>query len=239
MKIIWNENPLRTVVMLDDKDKEILLLKLKIDYLEEAVFSAHDDLEKGNIDAAKKTLDPSLFEGEDAYAFPCKLLGWYIDELGESHAGDCTCFPASCPKCCAENTLGIDTTKGLGKRAGSRVYALFSKEGMTLDKAIEELDNYAPVKGVGWERMSQADFDSSVPRWLDEAKRAAEWLRAYRAEHFISADQIAEIVQYFEDNKESEIFPSDIADLLDVDWEIANEACSRLAALGKIKRTTV
>jgi hypothetical protein len=41
MKIIWNENPLRTQVFLDDKEKEEFKEKIKNDFMDD--FKDYDD----------------------------------------------------------------------------------------------------------------------------------------------------------------------------------------------------
>src|ERR1039458_4310615 len=45
MRIVWNHNPLVTVVELDDADRRLLWHRVKIYVLEERIFEAHFDLD--------------------------------------------------------------------------------------------------------------------------------------------------------------------------------------------------
>lgn len=145
----------------------------------------------------KDYLDMGYMYGEDGEEHTLDkrvqtLLEHYLGELKGSHIGDCTCFAMSCSKCHAESMLGIDTIKGLGKHPGHKIQSAFSngRNGdvwlpeASIDEAIERLAGYSPKKGPTWEKFSQADFDSYVPRWTAEAKSAHDWLVNYRNEHF-------------------------------------------------------
>jgi len=109
MKIIWNENPLKTQVFLDDKEKEEFKIKLKNE----------------------------LNEYGDQYDE--ELYMEYIKELEEGeHNGDCICYAMTCFKCQAEDMLGINTIKGLSKYSAGAISSAFRKNGK-IDGAIEEL----------------------------------------------------------------------------------------------------
>lgn len=208
MKITYKDNPLATTVELDEGEKRELRLKLKLEYLEERISSAHFDLDpahrewkqkhlnqavtiEDSVTAALKSLDTGfLLDGEERNgrtldSYLDERLGYYVEALREEHEGDCTCIPCSCIKCHAESLVGVDTIAGLGKHPGSKLSGLFQtpKGGgpePTIDEVLEKLRDYKPVKGPGWERYTEEDFQRNVPRWTAEAKHAYDWLLEYK-----------------------------------------------------------
>ena len=70
--------------------------------------------------------------------------------------------------------LGVDTIVGLGKHAAHKIAGTFGRgaDERTLDEAIARLEHPAE------------DFERHVPRWTEDARRAAVWLRDYQMEHF-------------------------------------------------------
>ena len=73
MKIIYNENPLRTVVELDEHDRQILRLKIKIEELKDNLSDVHFRLTEGESDskslltaAARQALNAADEETEKA-----------------------------------------------------------------------------------------------------------------------------------------------------------------------------
>lgn len=151
MKIIWNENPLLTRVEMDDEDRRRLRAAVG------AYLNKYDDIRDAK-------------EGD-------RFTGYAIKALEEEeHCGDCTCVPASCEKCFAEEMLSIDTIKGCGKHQLYKIRDAF-KDGVGITDAIARLEAYEPkAEWEGWE--------AHVPRWKAEAKDALKWLCAYRDEHF-------------------------------------------------------
>jgi len=175
-KIIWNENPLKSVVELTDLGKHYLKLKVIIQEQEEWMGQGHYVLSKGDLtlDKAKDTakiLDLEFVERRVEY-----VLGWHLNALGGGHCGDCTCLPASCPKCHVERLLGISTTKGLSKYAGSAISREFA-EHSNIDEVIIALRDYVPhANWAGWEAHAK--------RWKAQATDAYEWLVSYKQRHF-------------------------------------------------------
>ena len=208
MKIIWQPNPLKTIVELDEADKRALRLKLEVEELKEIISSAHFALDPNHREwvmkhasvkpteepavEALRILDLSYVRGDterggkkfDAYLD--ERLDYCVKALTEAHEGDCTCFPCSCEKCWAESLVGIDTTPGLGKHPGNYIQSAFRLRAPdchepTIDEALEYLRDYKPIKGKGWEKYTDEQFQSHVPRWTADAKRAYEWLLNYKA----------------------------------------------------------
>jgi hypothetical protein len=182
MNIHYQPNPLRTVVELDDNDLETLRLKLIIEDLQDRIYGAHFHLVSGerfDVQAAIRSLNVEGLEDEPFEKRISGLLAICVDELRGAHIGDCTCQPCTCMKCYAETLLGIDTIKGLDKHAAIKIENAFASA-HSFDEALTWLDEYKPVRTETWLRFPQEDFDRHVPRWTEEARQAADWLRHYR-----------------------------------------------------------
>lgn len=192
MQIHWHHNPLRTTIHLNDVEKEIFKLKVKIEEFEEAVGMASVYLEKREngkfYDPAKAYHYLENARHDDLGDREYKLL---LNELenGE-HWGDCTCEPASCPRCRAEEVLGIDTLKGLSKHGARKISGMFSDESRSLDDVIALLRDYEPVRSGGWLSRPEEEFAQHVPAWKAQSTAAANWLTAYRDLHFQSEGSV-------------------------------------------------
>ena len=207
MKITYNADPLCTTVELDDNEKKELWYKLKIEALEEKMYSAYFTLTSNDwyhktvkprtfeeaIEEATKELDPSNWMCDEGRSIVDKRvdleLEFYVGALRSTHGGDCTCFPASCPKCRVESLMGVDTIAGLNKHSAHHIYALFKEcSGATLSYVIERLRVYEPVQATkpeheeAWVKLGGKE--QYFPRWKQEALEAYNWLVAYRNEHF-------------------------------------------------------
>ena len=197
MKIIWNKNPLHTVIELDEFEKKEFWYKIKIKELEEKITSAYFTLDhhewynktvkpqtlEETISEAKKLLNPSYVCNEDEYehkgidAKVQQIFEHYMKDLAGSHFGDCICVACPCSKCHAEEILGINTIKDLPKHSAHKINNAFGKENeRSIDEVLEYLKNYVPkADWKGWE--AHAD------RWIAEAKAAYDWLLVYRQTH--------------------------------------------------------
>jgi len=204
MNIVWNPNPLATVVSLDEHDKALLWHRVKIAHLEEAIMGAHFDLDpehqqwcrtslkdRGSMidfvaDARRHIDYPYLCgdeerEGETFNKYVSKMTDELVSELASHHCGDCTCVASSCLKCHAEKLVGVNTIAGLGRHEASAIRGAFGSKGQppvderALDEAIASLDNYEPKDACGLPH---------VDRWRQDARRAHDWLWAYREAHF-------------------------------------------------------
>ena len=195
MKITYNKNPLCTTVELDEHERELFRLKIKVKEMEDDMFNAHFYLTEGqyyDLDQARKELDPEYFlsndPGEKKSGLDERvemLLEHFLEELKSSHRGDCTCVPCSCSKCHAESILGIDTIPGVDKHSLYKIDGAFGKNNeKTINEALDSLCDYMPIKGEAWAKFSQEDFDWHIPRWKAEAAKAYEWLLNYRNTHF-------------------------------------------------------
>ncbi|KKL78971.1 hypothetical protein LCGC14_2019540 [marine sediment metagenome] len=138
MKITYDENPLNTIIELDEHDTEVLWLKIKIDQMTSRLCGAHfylTEREKYNnfdLDRARQECDPDCLYNEEGGKENSKIdqrvdeiMKYLVDALKNAHCGDCTCIACSCDKCHAEELLGIHTTRGLGKHEASYVEAAF------------------------------------------------------------------------------------------------------------------
>ncbi len=184
MKITKQPNPLATVVELDENEKKLLWYKLKLEWMEDAMYGAYFNLTsrlkdqpglpamtvEAAIEESVRELDPDYWCGDEGKA-PLdtntdKMLEYYLDELRSIHSGDCTAFPASCGKCHAERLLGFSTLPQFSKGINHSLYhAFISFEGMQLTRhTLEE---------------AQARLDA---REDDLGKKAAEILRSHTAD---------------------------------------------------------
>lgn len=181
MKIIYKENPLETIIELDDTEKEILRLKLKAEIISDDAYMASYYLQEEHFDLEKaRDYIGDVCEYSESDEYLEKMFNSYIETLSGSHGGDCTCFPASCPKCHAESMLGIDTISGLGSHSAHKIFYEF-REHKTIDKVIESLENYNPQISDVWKDNIEG-WNHHLPRWKKESKDAAEWLKRYKKE---------------------------------------------------------
>lgn len=191
MKIIYNKNPLLTVVELDENEKKEFWYKIKIKEMEELLFSAHHFIEDPkHQDSAKKYLEPSYYMSEDGKSQldeRCdELLAIFLADLGGIHSGDCTCVPASCTKCYAESILGIDTIKGLSKYSANKINTAFGKDNeKSIDEVLDSLLNYKPIISAQeqkkWDNIG--GYDKHLPKWQLDAQKAYDWLLNYKKEY--------------------------------------------------------
>ncbi len=196
MKITYTPNPLRSQVLLDDHDKEVFRLKIKVEELQNRMFSAHFSLTESayfNVTDAQKHVDPTYYIQEDNEP-PTKLeervdsmFNYYTEALLDTHIGDCTCQPCSCLKCHAEGILGINTLAPYpGSHALSAINGAFAKD-RTLAEALVHLKTpISRERPENWRKgnASQEDYEKHIPRWEADRARAYEYLENYAKEHF-------------------------------------------------------
>lgn len=199
MRLVWNENPLNTVVELDEHETEVLWLKVKIDQLSWRLHGAHFYLTERkeynhfDLDRARQECDPDYLYNDEGGKENSKIdqrvdmiMEEYLTCLKLPHVGDCTCVAATCDKCIAEELLGIHTTRGLGQHEAVKIHSAFGeymrpwKRKRDIHQVIKYLENYDAAKNPpDWE-----GWEPHVDRWNTEAKDACEWLKKYRNEHF-------------------------------------------------------
>lgn len=181
MKIIYKENPLETIVELDDSEKEILRLKIKAEIISEDADMASYYLQEEHFDLEKaRDYIGYVCKHSESDEYLEKMTDAYLETLTGTHGGDCTCFPASCPKCHVENMLGIDTISGLGSHQAHQIFYEF-REYETIDEVIKSLENHNPQITDAWKNNIES-WNANLPRWKKEAKQAAEWLKNYKKE---------------------------------------------------------
>jgi hypothetical protein len=194
MNIIWNQNPLATVITLDDRDRKLLRAKLEADDLLSRVVGARMELEPESREwigklwrerhGRDRTLDDSVQEALSRLTLDDEAWSKELDEyavaheaeLRKPHNGDCTCVPCSCMKCRAEGLLDLDTIKGLGKHEAHYIQSAFMGSS-TLDGAIKWLAAHKPAVDAGWE-------GPYLERWAQEARTAHQWLVQYRTDRW-------------------------------------------------------
>ena len=215
MKITYTPNPLNTIIELDEQEQEMFKLKIKVKELEENLGSAAVYLDPKNASwimnptprrpeghtmetLIEEVLDHYLntsymygegkYEGNGLDARVTELFEHYVSELKSNHIGDCTCFPMSCSKGHAEDMLGLNTTKGLGKHEGHKIQSAFSyKDGdVWKERTLAEAMAHLRASNLKWQEST--DQSPHAPRWKAEAERALAWMEQYVAEHFPDHD---------------------------------------------------
>lgn len=203
MKITYAENPLLTKVELDEHDRQVFWLKIKIEQLQDKLFSTNFHLTEGkkffNLEQARRESAPEQYiKEDDQEKTPLdkrvdELLAYYIEELLGTHVGDCTCVACSCCKCHAESILGIDTLKPYpGKHELSYIDSAFSyiENGETKTRSLNDAIIYlrdhkiSHAKPESWKRSTQEEYESYILCWEAQQARAYEYLKNYAKEHF-------------------------------------------------------
>lgn len=184
MKIEWNENPLRTKVIISDEEAAALVLKMKTNTMLRQSKIAKKYLEEGDAEKALQWIDQIVTdsERESAYDNPKS----YQEALLDTHIGDCTCVACTCMKCISEYELGIDTISGLGKHEAHAIACAFGDwmvddgGAVSIDVALERLKNWKPKEDAlkDWDNR-----DDHIQRWIREHKVAYEWLLKYKTAH--------------------------------------------------------
>jgi hypothetical protein len=177
MKIIYNQNPLKTVIELTEEEKKAFWLKIKIEELIEIIATIEFHLNENNLEEAKKSSDLKyLLDQEDGIDKLVNVMyERYLSALQDVHIGDCTYVACSCMKCHAEHILNISTIKDLPGSYAYHIENAFIKNN-NIDDAIEYLKNYQPIIKEGWEEYEE--------RWELQAKNALKWLLEYKNKHF-------------------------------------------------------
>ena len=188
MIIYWTENPLRTIIEVDKKDIERMSASVRNDVFYDYVYFLRVCVdENGNSHDPQKAIETlKKFSYNIIETDVEEIVNQYILALKDSHAGDCTCVPCSCTKCFAECSLGINTIEGLGKHAANYINSAFYKKGSehsNIDEALEYLLNYkvAPYDPKSsWKNMGREYYESWIPKWESDAKKAYNWLLNYK-----------------------------------------------------------
>ena len=191
MKIVYAQNPLATVVELDDHDRQVMLLREEIVQLKYAVVGAKYHLKdyrpKFPFSLFSKRKGPNLKKAMQAVSVLDNKEKWnernksfvadYENELKGSHAGDCCCVACSCEKCHAESLLGIDTIPGLKKHEAALIgHTFYNNEGM-LTTALQVIDHLKALPPV----TATEDWHAPhIERWAQERVNAITWLEMYR-----------------------------------------------------------
>ena len=183
MKIVWNQNPFKTsIVEINDDDRRNLLKSIQNEEYVELLCGLDCDihnepeitLEKIGQRIQKWRVITDMEEDHDK-------VNRMVAYLSAEHLGDCTCMPATCIRCLAEDYLGIDTKKGCGKHQFRNILSAFEGN-VSIDTAISKLEEKREyVKPENW--PDAIIYENHIDRWKRETKEAAEWLKKYKTEH--------------------------------------------------------
>ena len=176
MKIIYNENPLLSFVVVDDDVRKIMEYAIQIEDLQELA---------GDILWGKEQDTPTIKARLEENAFkdiPKDQVDMYCEFLSDIHMGDCILAACSCFKCRAEDLLGISTTEGFNSNDMHYINNAFSKD-RTISEAIDYLESYNPEPAPkSWEGKEEM-WKEWKPKWIVSAKEAAIKLRTYKEKH--------------------------------------------------------
>lgn len=191
MKINWHQNPLKTTVDVDERDKQVILLAIQNEEYSQILCSLDNWLQR----KTKKDDEPTLEKVHEkirAWGEICNMevdhedVQMYVEELQCSHGGDCVCWACTCFKCLAESYLGIDTIKGLGQHEAAKIMSAFGDKGdRTIDEALDVLKTPYDYekRHSSWDKIPREEYEKHIPRWEAEKKRAIEWLEKYKETH--------------------------------------------------------
>jgi len=176
MNIIYAQNPLATRVELDDNDRKTLATNIRIDELENIICAMGLYSEEGelfDLKRVRETYKNYLSNyGEEAFSEIVKSrVKECEEELLGYHCGDCVCVACTCMKCWAEQFLGIDTTKGLGKHEGNIIDSVYRNKNISCKDAIKILEKNSiqiPAKSAEYH-----------VKWIETHLKALEWLKNY------------------------------------------------------------
>lgn len=188
MKIDYHQNPFKTKVHLDERDRYTMLIA----YQNEQYINILCELDMWLEDKFPKREKPNLqkvLERVKKWREICNLkeededVQCFINAIDEEHLGDCICFACTCYRCYAESMLGIDTLDKLGKHEANKVLGAFGKDGdRTIDEAIEILEKDKEYKKPdNW--PDTVGYEIHIPRWEQERKNALKWLKEYKEKH--------------------------------------------------------
>lgn len=190
MRIDYHQNPLRSQVFLDETEKKLLKATIKNELLLEAlaaIWYQFRTKEPPSLEKIKEEV--SFFDDDEDGVLSVRvndLYDVYIKELEESymHIGDCTCVPATCYKCLAEEYAGVDTIEGLGKHLASKIDRAFKDSSTSIDEAIDFLSK--PIsEEPNAEYINHPEmYRTHRPRWEQERVSALKWLINYKIKHF-------------------------------------------------------
>lgn len=190
MNIIWKENPLRSIVEVDERDIERIRVAARSSELYDFIFLAQMYTVEGSKhykpEKALKLIQE--FDYKDIEKNINEEVERYIQDLKDIHIGDCTCVPCTCNKCLAEDAIGINTIEGLGKHAANYISSAFYQEGAeykSIDQALEYLKYYeveAFESNKVWQngKFTKEYYDSWIPKWKADAASAYKWLLNYK-----------------------------------------------------------
>lgn len=196
-KVTWTPNPLRTVVEPDDAEIELMRWKQRVEELKDDITSAATHFKRGETEKAMRAIN--IEPGDDMAVYNYlynsrdgkgglerrvdEMIDCYVRALRDVHVGDCTCVPASCAKCAAEEMMGIDTVKGMSKYVGHRIASAFApnkngdwQDTKSIDEAIAVLANFGP-------RDDWKGYEAHADRWMQQARDAHAWLSGYKTDH--------------------------------------------------------
>ena len=171
MNIIWNQNPFKTHLELDERDKALIYALTRQSVYEDMVYDCT---------TVDEIFSDRLLERVAAEA--TRLMSYYVPELenGASHLGDCCSDCTSCTRCVAEEMCVVDTMAGIGSNRRYIRAAFSNIPANQSDNLINLVINDLLVSPVVPNWNASEDL---IQKWTSEKRAAAQWLIAYRDAH--------------------------------------------------------
>jgi hypothetical protein len=184
VQIEYTQNPLTSIIHLDDMDREKLKSKIMIaelsDIINDAKFRLKDKSPYFSVKLAQEALDDiGNIENEVTTQYD-----YYIEVASQSHIGDCTAFPATCGKCLLENYLDINTLNCNSKSILCLVQHTFIRLGddATCSQAIEQLKSVNYNIPDDWKIRADIYYNN-VDTFKRDNQQTIKYLENYRYEH--------------------------------------------------------
>lgn len=149
MKIIYNENPLKTKIILNNIERELFLYKIALEFI----------FDNGNDNEIINIIKTNFYNSKSLY---CDFFEPYLSSLISGHRGDCTSTPMPCIKCYSENLLKINTIRGLP--SGYIIDSNFEK---SAESTLEYLQNHIPPPHNAYGPSYHDKWITTI-NWLEE-----------------------------------------------------------------------
>lgn len=183
MIIEWNQNPFLSKIIIDDKDKELMLLKYQNDTYIDLFCEMEVEIDRSIDSQLSEQLKVLSKKWQKICNFDIDSpeIQFLFHSLDDEHCGDCICVPMTCTRCYAESLLGISTLPG-GQHEMRLIEGAFKPPETTITEAIQKLKKIPDYTAVpsNWDAEQYA---KNIPRWEAHRLSAIITLEQYKKDH--------------------------------------------------------
>lgn len=182
MIIEWNQNPFLSKIVIDDNDKELMLLRYQNEVYTDLLYDIEteiDNIVDSHVSEQLKVLSKKWYKICN-FEIDSPEIQFLFHGLDDGHNGDCICIPMSCARCYSESLLGISTLPGACHEM-RLIEGAFKTPETKITEAIENLEkipHYSHLASWGAD-----DYKVHIPRWEAERISAVMVLTNYKNEH--------------------------------------------------------